>query len=74
MADLDEPIIAEQLDVARLALAEKAMLQDDKMTGCTSYVQRRVQCGYNRAGLLLERLVEQGFITEPDIMGARKLL
>ena len=70
----DDQVIAEQLGVARLAFAEKAILQGDNMTGCTSYLQRRLQCGYNRSALLLDRLVEQGFITEADATGVRRLV
>lgn len=46
---------------------------DENMTGCTSYIQRKLQCGYNRAATLLDMMVEQGWITEPDSRGARRL-
>jgi DNA segregation ATPase FtsK/SpoIIIE-like protein len=56
-------------------LVEKRDRQDgEAMTGCTSYVQRKLQCGYNRAALLLDQMVESGWITEPDNVGARRLL
>lgn len=42
-----------------------------KLTGCTSYVQRRMQIGYNRAAAILETLVDQKFITEADAKGER---
>lgn len=40
----------------------------------TSYVQRHLQCGYNRAARILERMVIDGICTEPDAVGKRAVL
>lgn len=45
----------------------------DDLTGCTSYIQRRLQCGYSRAADLLDDMVERGWITEIDQKGARRI-
>lgn len=61
--------IAEQIESAKFYLRQKS-----EMSGCTSYVQRKLQCGYNRAALILETLEQQGFITEADGNGQRRLV
>jgi DNA segregation ATPase FtsK/SpoIIIE-like protein len=43
-----------------------------KLSGCTSYVQRMMQIGYNHAARILDYLVASGFITEPNNVGIRK--
>lgn len=40
----------------------------------TSYVQRRLQVGYNRAARLIERMEEQGVISPPNHAGKREIL
>jgi DNA segregation ATPase FtsK/SpoIIIE-like protein len=47
--------------------------ENDGLTGCTSYVQRKLQCGFNRAAHLLEAMVERGWLTEADRYGARRI-
>ena len=55
-------------------LAEKAYASDpNHLTGCTSYIQRKLQCGYNHAAAIMEVLEEQGHITAADNYGARRL-
>lgn len=63
-----------QLPQALAALREKSFNEGQfELTGCTSYIQRKLQCGYNRAATILDLLVEQKQITEPDDRGARTL-
>ncbi|MEL0071385.1 MAG: DNA translocase FtsK, partial [Rhodobiaceae bacterium] len=40
----------------------------------TSYVQRRLQIGYNRAARLIEQMEEQGVISAPNHAGKREIL
>ena len=40
----------------------------------TSYVQRRLQIGYNRAARLIEQMEEQGVISPPNHAGKREIL
>ena len=40
----------------------------------TSYVQRRLQIGYNRAARLIEQMEEQGVISPPNHAGKRDIL
>jgi S-DNA-T family DNA segregation ATPase FtsK/SpoIIIE len=40
----------------------------------TSYVQRRLQIGYNRAARLIEEMEEQGVISAPNHAGKREVL
>lgn len=47
---------------------------DDNMTGCTSYIQRKLQCGYNRAATLLDMMEQDGWITAADRNNARRLV
>jgi DNA segregation ATPase FtsK/SpoIIIE-like protein len=70
----DDDILASQIKKARAALKEKAKGPANKMTGCTSYIQRSLQCGYNRAALIIDYLVSDKFISEPDDTGARHLI
>ena len=57
------------------ALYDKAVavvLRDRKAS--TSYVQRRLQIGYNRAATLIERMEEDGIISPPNHAGKRDIL
>ena len=40
----------------------------------TSYVQRRLQIGYNRAARLIEQMEEEGVISAPNHAGKREVL
>lgn len=46
----------------------------DELYSCTSYVQRKLQCGYNRAAVLMEEMEKQFWVTAPDGRGARKII
>jgi len=40
----------------------------------TSYIQRRLQIGYNRAATLIERMEDEGMISKPNHQGKREIL
>lgn len=42
--------------------------------GSTSYVQRRLQLGYNRAAALIERMEREGVLGPPNAAGKREVL
>ncbi|MEX0645856.1 MAG: DNA translocase FtsK 4TM domain-containing protein [Parvularculaceae bacterium] len=57
------------------ALYDKAVavvLRDRKAS--TSYIQRRLQIGYNRAATLIERMEEEGVVTPANHAGKRDIL
>ena len=49
------------------------IVQNDKKAS-TSYVQRRLRIGYNRAALLIERMEQEGIITPADHSGRREVI
>lgn len=49
------------------------IVQNDKKAS-TSYVQRRLRIGYNRAAILIERMEAEGIITAPDHTGRREVV
>lgn len=57
------------------ALYQRALeivLRDRKAT--TSYIQRQLQIGYNRAARLIEQMEERGVISPPNHVGKREIL
>jgi DNA segregation ATPase FtsK/SpoIIIE, S-DNA-T family len=52
--------------------AVQVVLRDRKAT--TSYIQRRLQIGYNRAASLMERMEQEGVIGQPNHAGKREIL
>jgi len=40
----------------------------------TSYIQRRLQIGYNRAASLIERMENEGVVSAPNHKGVREVL
>jgi S-DNA-T family DNA segregation ATPase FtsK/SpoIIIE len=52
--------------------AVQCVLRDKKPS--TSYVQRRLQLGYNRAASLIERMEKEGIVSPPNHAGKREIL
>jgi len=52
--------------------AVQIVVRDKKAS--TSYVQRRLRIGYNRAALLIEQMEEEGIISSPNHAGKREIL
>ena len=50
-----------------------AIVARDKRAS-TSYIQRRLQIGYNRAARLIEMMEEQGVVSAPNHQGKREVL
>jgi S-DNA-T family DNA segregation ATPase FtsK/SpoIIIE len=50
-----------------------AVVARDKKAS-TSYIQRRLQIGYNRAASLIERMEQDGVISAPNHKGVREVL
>lgn len=50
-----------------------AIVQSDKKAS-TSYVQRRLRIGYNRAASLIDRMEQEGIISAADHVGRREVL
>jgi DNA segregation ATPase FtsK/SpoIIIE, S-DNA-T family len=52
--------------------AVQVVMRDRKAT--TSYIQRRLQIGYNRAATLIERMEQEGIVGQPNHAGKREIL
>ncbi|MBI4275160.1 MAG: DNA translocase FtsK 4TM domain-containing protein [Rhizobiales bacterium] len=52
--------------------AVQIVLRDRKAS--TSYIQRRLQIGYNRAATIMERMEEEGVVGQPNHAGKREIL
>jgi S-DNA-T family DNA segregation ATPase FtsK/SpoIIIE len=52
--------------------AVAVVLRDKKVS--TSYIQRRLQIGYNKAASLIERMETEGVISSPNHGGKREIL
>jgi S-DNA-T family DNA segregation ATPase FtsK/SpoIIIE len=52
--------------------AVNVVLRDGKVS--TSYIQRRLGIGYNKAATLIERMEEEGVIGQPNHAGKREIL
>jgi S-DNA-T family DNA segregation ATPase FtsK/SpoIIIE len=48
------------------------VLRDKKVS--TSYIQRRLQIGYNKAASMIERMETEGVISSPNHGGKREIL
>jgi S-DNA-T family DNA segregation ATPase FtsK/SpoIIIE len=48
------------------------VLRDRKAS--TSYIQRRLQIGYNRAASLMERMEQEGVVGQANHAGKREIL
>lgn len=62
------------LCIAQIENAKAHLRGKERLTGCTSFVQRRLGIGYNQAARIMIELEAQKFITPPDMVGERKLL
>jgi DNA segregation ATPase FtsK/SpoIIIE-like protein len=68
------PPLIDDVYQAHGILAEKLYAQPTPfLTGCTSYIQRKMQCGYNHAAAIMALMEEKGGITATDSKGARQL-
>ncbi len=52
--------------------AIKVVMRDKKCS--TSYIQRRLQIGYNKAASLVERMEDEGVVSAPNHAGKREVL
>jgi len=52
--------------------AVQVVIRDRKAS--TSYIQRRLQIGYNRAASLMERMEEEGIVGQANHAGKREIL
>jgi S-DNA-T family DNA segregation ATPase FtsK/SpoIIIE len=52
--------------------AVKVVLRDKKCS--TSYIQRRLSIGYNRAASLVERMEQEGLVGAANHVGKREIL
>ena len=52
--------------------AVQIVLRDRKAS--TSYIQRRLQIGYNRAASLMERMEQEGVVGQSNHAGKREIL
>jgi len=52
--------------------AVQVVLRDRKAS--TSYIQRRLQIGYNRAASLMERMEKEGVVGQANHAGKREIL
>jgi S-DNA-T family DNA segregation ATPase FtsK/SpoIIIE len=39
-----------------------------------SYIQRQLRIGYNRAATLVERMEQEGVVTQPSVSGKREVI
>uniref|UniRef100_UPI003D215728 DNA translocase FtsK n=1 Tax=Roseixanthobacter psychrophilus TaxID=3119917 RepID=UPI003D215728 len=69
-AVFDKGAFGEEGDLYSQAVA--VVLRDKKCS--TSYIQRRLQIGYNRAASLVERMEKEGVIGAPNHAGKREIL
>ena len=61
---------AESADLYQQAV--QVVVRDRKAS--TSYIQRRLQIGYNRAASLIERMEKEGVVGQPNHAGKREIL
>ena len=63
---------AEEKDADLYAQAKECVLRDKKPT--ISYIQRRLQIGYNKAAGFMERMEQEGIVSPPDANNKRHIL
>ena len=59
-------------DADLYAQAKECVLRDKKPT--ISYIQRRLQIGYNKAAGFMERMEQEGIVSPPDANNKRRIL
>ena len=64
----DDDVVSDEL----YGEAVETVLREGKAS--TSFVQRRLQIGYNRAARLVERMETEGLVTKADRVGRREVL
>ena len=52
--------------------AVEVIMKDKRIS--TSYIQRKLQIGYNRAARIIEEMEEKGIISEPNNQGKREII
>lgn len=62
------------LESAKRIYREGPKHTDGRTLGSTSYLQRKLQWTYNHAAAVVEALVAEGWLTEPDFRGRRFVL
>jgi DNA segregation ATPase FtsK/SpoIIIE, S-DNA-T family len=62
--------LAEGGDIYQQAIA---IVKRDRKAS-TSYIQRRLQIGYNRAATIMERMEQEGIVGQPNHAGKREIL
>jgi DNA segregation ATPase FtsK/SpoIIIE-like protein len=67
------PTAEEDVPVAANLLAEK-LATGGRLTGCTSYLQRKMPTSYTHAAAILDAMVVRGVITEADDRGERRFI
>jgi DNA segregation ATPase FtsK/SpoIIIE-like protein len=67
-----KPISSEENKDALYNEVINIMKQDGKFS--ISYIQRKLQIGYNRAARIIEQLEDDGVISKPNSLGKRELL
>ena len=65
--------MAEQADIHDLYERAVAIVLSDQKAS-TSYLQRRLGVGYNRAADLIERMEREGILSPPGHQGRRQIL
>ena len=50
-----------------------AIVRNDKKAS-TSYIQRKLRIGYNRAAALIDRMEEEGIVSAADHVGRREVI
>jgi S-DNA-T family DNA segregation ATPase FtsK/SpoIIIE len=79
--DLEEGEDGAVFDATGMGLAEGgdiysqavAIVKRDRKAS-TSYIQRRLQIGYNRAATVMERMEQEGIVGQPNHAGKREIL
>ncbi|OEY86835.1 cell division protein FtsK [Wolbachia pipientis] len=69
-SNIDSEVNSEENDLYNKAIS---IIQRDKKVS-TSYIQRQLRIGYNRAANIIERMEKEGIITLPNHVGKREIL